>query len=172
MKRNQVFVSMFMVGLSMVAMCMAAVAQSAGQKSFELMKSLDGNWEGKTSVGDPVQVSFRMTANGSAIMSEIQSHANGKTDDMISMIHMDGDRVLLTHYCAAGNQPRMQASVSPDGKTVTFKFADATNLANPDAGHMDHVVFTFLDANHHTEEWHFTAQGKEMIQTFDLLKKG
>ena len=38
-------------------------------------------------------------------MSEIK----GK-EDMISMFNLDGDRVVLTHYCAAGNQPRMVAS--------------------------------------------------------------
>ena len=81
------------------------------------------------------------------------------------MIHMDGDRVLLTHYCAAGNQPRMQASVSPDRKTITFKFLDATNLANLEQGHMDHVVFNLIDANHHTEEWHFLVGGKELVET-------
>jgi hypothetical protein len=105
-------------------------------------------------------------------MAEILSDdPKGKSEDMISMIHMDGDRVLLTHYCAAGNQPRMLASISPDGKTLTFKFLDATNLASLDQGHMDHVVFNFIDANHHTEEWHFLAGGKEMVERFVLEKK-
>lgn len=113
----------------------SAVAQSVGQKSFNTIKSLTGEWEGKTQMGDPVKVSYRMTAGGSALMSEIQSQMQGKTEDMISMIHMDGDRLLLTHYCAAGNQPRMQASMSPDGKSITFDFVDATNLASQDTPH-------------------------------------
>ena len=45
-------------------------------------------------------------------MSEIDGH-----DDMISMLHLDADRLLMTHYCGAGNQPRMQAEASSDGKT-------------------------------------------------------
>jgi hypothetical protein len=167
MKRNYVLLGTFIV---IAAAAMAA--QSAGQKSFDLMKALNGNWEGKNSLGEAVLVSFRVTSGGSAIMSEIQSQVKGQTEDMISMIHMDGDRLLLTHYCAAGNQPRMQASTSPDGRTVSFRFLDATNLANPDAGHMDHVVFTSVDANHHTEEWHFIDHGKEMVEKFDLQKKG
>jgi hypothetical protein len=65
----------------------------------------------------------------------------------------------------------MKASTSPDGRTITFSFTDATNLASLDDGHMDHVVFNFIDANHHTEEWHFVARGKEMVGTFDLQKK-
>ena len=83
---------------------------------------------------------------------------------------MDNKRVMATHYCGAGNQPRMQASASPDGKTITFNFVDATNLASPDAGHMHRVVITIPDANHHTEDWTFADHGKEMKEHFDLAR--
>ena len=145
----------------------AVFAQSA-QKSFDQLKSLSGSWGGKNSQGEPVKVSFRVTAGGSALMSEI----DGQGEEMISMIHFDGaNRLLLTHYCSAGNQPRMQATASPDGKTITFNFRDATNLDSPQSGHMDHVVIAMLDPNHHTEEWTFADHGKEMKQVFDLTRK-
>jgi len=144
----------------------SAFAESRAQKSFEQLKSLAGEWEGKGSNGQPVEVTYRVTANGSALMSEIKSE-----DDMISMFHMDGDRLLLTHYCGAGNQPRMHATSSPDGKTITFDFLDATNLSRPQAGHMHHVVITMPDANRHTEEWTFMQDGKEMKELFELTRK-
>ena len=143
----------------------AALAQSDAQKSFNQLKALTGSWEGKTADGKPLQVSFRETAGGSALLSEIEGDHG-----MVSMIHMDGDKLLMTHYCAAGNQPRMQASVSPDGKTITFTFFDGTNIA-ADAGHMQSMVLTVLDANHHTEDWTFATQGKEMKRFFDLRRK-
>jgi hypothetical protein len=91
---------------------------------------------------------------------------------MISMFNLDGpNRLLLTHYCTMGNQPRMQASVSPDGKTITFTYVDATNLATPDAGHMQTMVLTLVDDNHHTEEWTFVDHGKELKRFFDLRRK-
>ncbi len=145
-----------------------AFAQSDAQKSFDQLKSLTGSWEGKNSQGEPVQVSFRVTSGGSALMSEIMGHG----EDMISMIHLDGaNRLLLTHYCAVGNQPRMLAGASPDGKSIRFNFVDATNLDNPQSGHMDHVVIAMVDPNHHTEEWTFTDHGKEMKEVFDLARK-
>jgi hypothetical protein len=146
------------------------LAQTAAQKSFDQLKSLTGSWEGKNSEGKPLRVSFRDTAGGSALMSEIMGEGH---ENMISMIHLDGpNRLLMTHYCGAGNQPRMTASTSPDGKTISFDFFDATNLATPDAGHMQRVVFTIVDANHHTEDWTFAAgQGKEMKEFFDLKRK-
>jgi len=167
MNRNRIAVS-----LVVLLTALAAQAQSGSQQSFGSIRGLTGNWEGKTQMGDPVQVSYRVTGGGSAVMSEIVSQMNGKSEDMISMFHMDGDRRLLTHYCAAGNQPRMKASASADGKTITFDFVDATNLPSADAPHMHRVVFNFIDPNHHTEEWHFVAGGKEMVERFDLQKKG
>ena len=148
------------------------LAQSPSQKSFDLIKSLAGSWEGQNQMGDPIQVAYRLTAGGSAVMSEILSQMQGKHEDMISMIHMDGDRLLLTHYCAAGNQPRMQATLSPDGKSIRFDFVDATNLAARDTPHMRSVIFKFVDSKHHIEEWHFQAPGKEIVERFDLQKKG
>lgn len=142
-----------------------ALAQSDAKNTFDHLKSLSGSWEGKASNGKPVKVAFRSTSGGSALISEIKGE-----EDMISMISIDNDRVLMTHYCAVGNQPRMQASTLPDGKTITFNFVDATNLASPKAGHMDHVVITIPDADHHTEDWTFVQDGKEMKEHFELAR--
>ncbi len=142
-----------------------AFAQTDAQKAFTALKNMPGTWEGKSEMG-PIKVNFKVTAGGTAIISEIV----GK-EDMITMFNLDGpNRLLLTHYCAAGNQPRMQASVSPDGKTITFTYVDATNLATPDAGHMQTMVLTLVDGNHHTEEWTFVDHGKELKRFFDLRR--
>jgi len=143
-----------------------AVAETDAQKSFDKLKSLTGSWQGKNTNGQPVQVSFRVTSGGSALMSEIQGN-----EDMITMFHLDGDRLLLTHYCGAGNQPRMKATASPDGKNITFDFVDATNLASPHIGHMHRVIFSFPDADHHTEEWIFLQDGKEARERFELQRQ-
>jgi hypothetical protein len=157
----------FTLSLFLLLAATAALSQTAAQKSFDQLRSLTGSWEGTSAQGMPLQVTFRDTAAGSALMSEIHGHG---PEDMISMIHMDGpNRLVMTHYCTSGNQPRMAASASPDGKSVTFEFFDATNLGTPDAGHMQRVVITTLDANHHTEQWTFNAgQGKEKTEFFDL----
>src|ERR1700756_4974676 len=150
----------------LVLASVAALAQSDAKSTFERLQTLNGTWEGKNSQGEPLKVSFRPTSGGTAILSEI----SGKGEDMITMFHMDNNRVLMTHYCGAGNQPRMQASISPDGKTITFTFVDATNLATPKTGHMHSLVITIPDAEHHSEDWTFTANGKEMKEHFDLTR--
>ena len=146
----------------------AAIAQSDAQKSFTQLKSLTGSWEGKSADGKPLLVSFRETAGGSAIMSEIQGDHG-----MISMINMDGpNKLLMTHYCAAGNEPRMRASLSPDGKTITFNFLDATNLASPNDGHMRKMVLTIQDKDHFSEQWSFRKDGKDVMhEAFQYTRK-
>ncbi len=155
----------FRIALSLVLLLAATAFAQDAQKAFDQLKTLNGTWEGKASNGHNMKVSFRSTAGGSAIMSEILGE-----EDMITMFHMDNNRLLMTHYCGAGNQPRMQASMSPDGKIITFKFVDATNLSSPKAGHMDHLVITIPDADHHTEDWTFKTDGKEMKEHFELAR--
>jgi hypothetical protein len=162
---------LILAGLTLAALAFAPAsvfAQTDAQKAFNAIKAMPGSWEGKASDGRTLRVDFKLTSGGSAVMSEILV----PNEDMISMFHLDGpNKLLLTHYCAAGNQPRMQAGVSPDGKTITFSFIDATNLASPDAGHMQRMVLTLLDQNHHTEEWVFADHGAEHKEVFDLHRK-
>jgi hypothetical protein len=157
----------YAVTIAVVLCASVALGQSNAQKTFDTLKALTGNWEGKNNQGQTLRVSFRETAGGSALLSEI--HGQGP-ENMISMIHLDGDRLLMTHYCGAGNQPRMRATLAPDGKSVIFDYIDATNLASTDAGHMNHVVFAMPDSDHHTEEWTFLDHGKEMKEMFTLAR--
>ena len=152
------------VALSIFALLLANVAFASDvQASFEKLKSLQGNWAGKA-MNQDVQVSFRVTSGGSALMSEIHG-----TEDMVTVFHLDGDRLLMTHYCSAGNQPRMAATVAPDGKTFTFNFLDAANVLPSQPGHMQRLVLTILDADRHTESWVFLGNdGKTLQHEFDL----
>ena len=144
-----------------------ALAQSAAQKPFDQLKALAGSWEG-TIDGQAMQVSLRVTSMGNALIHEMKGKG---PDDPITMFHLDGDRLFLTHYCDAGNQPRMVGSTSPDGKTITFDFVDATNLLSSQAGHMQRVTFTFIDMDHHTEKWEFAmANGKLMGGLLELKR--
>ena len=155
--------------LLFLAATLTANAQTDAQKAFAAIKTMPGTWEGKTSDGRTLQVTFKEVSDGSAVMSEIPGHGS---ETMVSIFNMDGaEKLLLTHYCSVGNQPRMQASVSPDGKTFTFNYVDATNLATPDAGHMQSMVLTLVDDNHHTENWTFIDHGREKTEFFDLHRK-
>src|SRR5581483_667007 len=141
------------------------VAQSPAQNTFDRMKTLAGEGQGSVTTtpaeisqnmqGSTLHITLRTTSSGNAILHEMNSP--GMKDDPITMLYLDNDRLLLTHYCDAGNRPRMVAHASPDGRTIEFTFLD---LAGPNEhGHMDHAIFTFIDANHHTEDWTYMLPG-------------
>jgi len=52
---------------------------------------------------------------------------------MTSAYHLDKEDLRMTHYCAAGNQPRLKAgSIDLSKNLFRFDFVDITNLASPD----------------------------------------
>jgi len=88
--------------------------------------------------------------------------SSGMRDSPITMLYVDGDRLLLTLYCDSGHRPRMQGKLSPDGKTVTFDFLDVSG--NAQRFLMHDAAFTLIDANHHIEEWAYIMSGKPPIR--------
>ncbi|MBZ5721939.1 MAG: hypothetical protein LAO03_16320 [Acidobacteriia bacterium] len=151
--------------LAVILAATFAAAQSDAQKTFDRLKSLAGTWEGKGPNGQPGQVTYTVISGGSAVMSQLSENS------MVTMYTVDGTRLLMTHYCGAGNQPRMVGTMSPDGKTLTFNFLDVGNLASPAAGHMHHAVFTFADADHYSEQWTWLQDGTEQVESFALQRK-
>ena len=153
----------------------AALAQSNGEKSFGVLKTPAGSWQGTVTTTPPepevegkqAQLSLRVTSMGTAIVHEMRM--DGRPDDPITMFYLEGDRLLLTHYCDAGNRPRMVAKSSPNGKTVEFEFLDLAG--GTQYGHMHHAVFTAIDANHHTEDWTYIEPGDKPVHAhFDLQR--
>jgi hypothetical protein len=139
----------------------------ATNPAFEQIKALAGEWEG-TMQNLPVRTSFRVVSAGSAVMNVL---GQGTKEEMVTMFHLDGPALMVTHYCAAGNQPRMVATSTTDTKVITFAFKDITNLASPTAGHMRGLVLTMIDANHHTQQWTFRQDGKDQTDTFRFTRK-
>ena len=138
---------------------------------FERLKSLAGEWQGMTNEGGknfPVTTSFRVVSDGSALLNDLMG---GTPHEMITMFHMDGRDLMATHYCAAHNQPRFLMAPPSDAKVLDFKFKDATNLSSQGSPHMVQVKFTFVDANHHIEDWTFLANGQKTTRRFDFHRK-
>jgi len=169
----------FTLGLLAFALALSAAAQSDtkksdAQKSFDQLKTLAGTWEGHLSTvppdpeveGKSVQLSLRVTSMGNTLMHEMK--VGGRPDDPITMLYLDGDRLMLTHYCDAGNRPRMTGKATADGKTVDFEFLDVAGSTQ--YGHMHHAAFTPIDANHHVEDWVFMEGDKPVQVHFDLQR--
>jgi len=176
------------VSLVFIPLCVPASAETSApksnaQKSFDLLKALAGTWQGPVTTepadhnagdGSFTQVTMRVTSRGNALVHEMHEPSvpddPARYDHPLTMFYLDGDRLLLTHYCDAGNRPRMSGKVSPDGKKVEFDFVDLSG--GNQYGHMYHAVFTFIDADHHIEDWTYMLPGDKPVRARVDLKRG
>jgi hypothetical protein len=128
---------------------------------FDNLRALEGSWSASSTRGWQGENELRVLARGS-VVAAATGFPDAPTHSMQTMIHLDGDRLLLTHYCEAGNQPRLVLSeVSDDGSRAVFTFLDATNLPSRDHGHMDRAVYRFVDGDAFTSRWTWYAEGRE-----------
>jgi hypothetical protein len=127
-------------------------AQSDAKKAFEKLKTLAGSWQGAI-MGISINFTIRAASSGTAILHEGNTDGGGPPNHEITMFYMEGDRLLSTHYCDAGNRSRFEGKMSPDGKAIEFSFLDVTGSTR--GGYLKGLVFTLIDANHHTAELTF-----------------
>jgi len=152
--------SLFIATLLLAAAAFAGTAPANSNDAaaaFDKLKTLAGEWEGNTDQGK-VRITYEVISGGNAI---VEHEISEKMPEMLTVYHLDGNRLLLTHYCAAGNQPRMEAKAF-DAQTgeLRFKFVDATNLINANAGHMHNVTLRLVDNNHLSSQWQFFENGQ------------
>ncbi len=132
-----------------ILLAAAARSDSPAANDWIRMKTLVGSWRG-TNEGRPVSVTYTLVSNGTALMESLNG---GHDAGMITMYTPDGAALLATHYCSTGNQPRMRAKTSADGKTIDFEFVDVSNAGASSAHVMRRLVLTFVDASHFDQQW-------------------
>ncbi|HET9225022.1 MAG TPA: hypothetical protein VFR31_00020 [Thermoanaerobaculia bacterium] len=157
---------------TMLAVALAAVLslsslqaqqpESPAASWLKRLKSLEGEWKGTTPAGKPVKLSYKSIAGGSAVMEVFSFADKPDSISMYTIYHLDGEQLMLTHYCVSNNQPRMRAELpGSDPNVVRFAFVDATNLPKPEAGHMNRAMLKVIDENHIANEWTYKKDGKD-----------
>lgn len=119
------------------------------QPLFDAVASLEGRWEGEGPEGTTLVSEFHVSSAGSAVV-EVMSP--GSPHEMTNMYTLDGNSLLMTHYCASGNQPHMRARAFENGK-LAFD-ADGVSDLNPDEeGFMGAMTLVLVDANTLEQHW-------------------
>ena len=121
-----------------------ATVPSDGQKAFEKMKTITGAWQG-TMNGISINLTIRLASSGTTILQEATGDGKRPPGNEITMYYMEGDRLLATHYCDAGNRPRWEGKMSTDGKTIDFSFLDVAG--GTQRGFQKDMAITIIDAN-------------------------
>jgi hypothetical protein len=125
------------LALILLGLVQTVSADPSSAQAFEHLKTIVGQWQGLTDSGRSLRIDYATSARGSALVETWQPGVSGET---LTVVHLDGGRVMATHYCAQGNQPRLVMNTS-DGKRFVFEYLDASNLADPDASHLHRLEF-------------------------------
>jgi len=141
--------------------------------AFARIKTLAGTWKSKTSMEATADhakekgadhkgedsIVYKLTGAGSAL---VETQFPGQGHEMVSVYHLDGEDLRMTHYCAAGNQPRVKldrANSKPN--ELIFLFDGGTNLDPQKDRHIHGVTITFHDDGKVTSAWDGYADGKK-----------
>ncbi|MFH1575167.1 MAG: hypothetical protein ABIG68_14390 [Acidobacteriota bacterium] len=141
------------------------------QAALEKLKGLAGEWKGSVR-GDestPVTVSYRVTANNSVV---IETMFAGAPHEMVTAYHMNGDQLMMTHYCSAGNQPQMVLDRHSGADRLIFNFAGGTNLNPAKDEHVHNLRIRWVNNGSIESEWDGYKDGKlAETTTFVLTRK-
>ena len=140
--------------------------------AFARVKRLAGHWRGTTDRGAPIAIEYQVAAKGSTV---IETQSPGEPDEMLTVYSIDGDDLVLTHYCPmgpVGNQPHLvldRRASTPDDLHFTF-----VSLVNLDASkdiHLHSGAIKFIDDQHIDRQWDVYKDGRKVgTQTFHLQR--
>ena len=144
---------------------------AAGPRLPEPLRRLAGEWQGKARMGDkevPVTIVYEITAGGSAVLERLFP---GTPHEMLSVYALDGDKVVMTHYCALGNHPRMTLKKA-DGASLAFELVGTDGIRSATDPHMHAMSVAFTDADHIRETWtSFEGGARKDDKLFELTRK-
>jgi len=177
MKRTTVILGILVltVGLS------TASAELTADDAFATLKGMAGSWHGtpegvgveaeaEAEVTGEVTHEIEVSAAGTVVM---ETMAPGTEHEMINMYHLDGDDLVLTHYCAGGNQPTMRLDRGAStAERMIFDFTGGTNL-DPATDHFIHdMELGILGEGKIKSVWNSWAAGEQGASMIFHLARG
>ncbi|MFI5454467.1 MAG: hypothetical protein ACHRXM_03365 [Isosphaerales bacterium] len=151
--------------------------------AFKRLKTLVGSW--KSEISDEYQagkskehpdhakgdssVTYKLTGAGSAL---VETQFPGAAHEMVSVYHLDGDDLRMTHYCALGNQPRVKLDrANSTSDHLIFVFDGGTNLDPQKDMHIHALQITFHEDGKVTSAWDGYQGGKKAHTTSFVLTR-
>jgi hypothetical protein len=148
---RKVAILMWLVAMAAVVLpqepAKTASTQSDAKKALAKLKTLTGSWRG-TIMDTTIEFTIRAASSGTAVLHEGHTSGGRPPNHEITMFYLDGDRLLATHYCDAGNRSNMEGKLTADGKGIEFKFLDVAGSTR--GGYLKDLVITLVDADRHT----------------------
>jgi hypothetical protein len=179
---NKKVILLFILGIILVVLPINVIEATDQKKhqmpqikppaEFEQLKKLEGVWEGTQETPEgkkPMVVEYQVTSAGTAVMEKMFP---GTKQEMLSIYHGKDSHLMMTHYCAFGNQPRMKSEIVENKDSLKFVFMDEANSKAMNEPHMHQLTLSFVNKDQLTHEWVFFDKGKSsQVAKFDFHRK-
>ena len=159
------------VACVLTAMLTMAQSQSPAVEGFERLKSLEGDWidaDGVFGEKGKVAVTYRVSGAGHTV---VETFPVGTPHEMVTVYHLDGQQLVLTHYCTSNTQPRM-TSAGLKGNALAFEFSGGSNIDPTKTSHMHAATIEFVSSDEIKGTWVNWNHGKsDHSSTFRVVRK-
>jgi hypothetical protein len=147
------------------------------QSAMAFLTTTSGDWTsasgqhehgGTAPAGNRGLVSVKTKAAGSAV---VHTYAQGTPGEMETIFHLDGDQLLLTHYCALQNAPVLKFVKSNTPGELKFEFLGGTNFDPKVDAHLHESTFQIKDNDTIEQSSTVFANGKAQPELKAVLHR-
>jgi hypothetical protein len=143
----------FPAALLLLAAChsthTAAVDEDARKELFTAISGLEGSWQRSDATGATSPTQFKLSSAGSVV---VETMFPGTEHEMTNVYSLDGNSLVMTHYCAGGNQPTMRATAMV-GNELSFRSESVRDLGAADEPYMGEMTLVFLADGGVEQRW-------------------
>lgn len=147
----------FLLGCAGASGPPAASAVDAQRGWPRFSAGLVGSWSLTSESGRELEVVYRLTSRGSALL---ETWAPGTAGETLTVYHPDGDALLLTHYCGQGNQATLRAVEMSEGR-VLFRRIAVTNYDEEQSALYELTLYLSREGQLERTEVYTAADGEQ-----------
>ncbi len=162
-----------LVAISGIGMSpLTAQGPQPASSAFERFKAMEGEWidvTGAFGKKGALVATYKVTGAGNTV---VESFPIGTPHEMTTVYHRDGTAMVLTHYCAGGNQPRLRAK-EISGNVIEFAFEGGSNIDVAKTSHMHNMRWEFVSNDEIKSQWYNWSNGKAdgTVNSMQLQRK-
>ena len=142
----------------LVLSCASALAMDTdANRLFSILKGLEGEWRIVNPARDTV-VTFEIIAAGSAL---VEKWTMSPSRNSMTIYSMDGDALLVTHFCPQGNAPTLKLTRTSEEGVHFFEFVQGWNLQDKESSHQHAFWIKIVSPNEFTRGETYIKNGSE-----------
>ena len=154
--KRLLILSLFAVSAACQSLSTGPVDEDQREELLSLVTALEGEWTCSDPEGNQSSTVFAVSSGGTVVRELMFP---GEPHEMTNMYSLDGNDLVMTHYCAGGNQPSMRAD-GMVGNKLPFHFESVRDLTDPDGHYMGEMTIVFNADGSIEQHWMGLKRGE------------